>query len=186
MATTDTDTNELPKSLRLLQKYNFTDEIESTAQSMPSDFFIRLSSIPGDILVPGLVFFALRDVDAQILHIGQTISGPPAVTGVINRDRLASPLEKTIDDIAALPRTIDVHRTENESLTELEVVHEQSRGAKTVGSTLARTLDATDYDIVNVQTHDHRRGVSIYLRDPDSPSDCDIGERKTLADLLTR
>lgn len=186
MTTTDTDTTVLPKSLRILQKYNFTDEIESTAQTMPSDFFIRLNSLPSDLLIPGLVFFAIRDVNAEILHIGQTISGPPAVTGVIDRDRLAPPQTKTIEDIAALPRTIDVHRTDDANLTELEVIHEQRRGAKTVGSTLARTLDATDYEILNVQNHGHRCGVSIYLRDPDSPSDCDIEERKTLADLLTR
>lgn len=187
MNTTDTDTTELPKSLRLLSEYNFTGEVTTTAQSMPSDFFIRLSSIPGDILVPGLVFFALRDVNAEILNIGQTISGPPAVTGVIDRDRLAQPKEKTIDDIAALPRTIGVHRTEDANLTELEIVHEQGRGEKTVGSTIARTLDATDYEILNVQNHGHRRGVSIYIRDPgSSPSDCNIDEQKTLADLLTQ
>ncbi|ELZ40627.1 hypothetical protein C471_07586 [Halorubrum saccharovorum DSM 1137] len=185
MATSNTDTTELPKSLRLLQKYNFTDEIETTAPSMPSDFFIRLSSIPGDLLVPGLVFFALRDVNAEILHIGQTISGPPAVTGVIDRDRLAAPETKTIDDIAALPRTIDIHRTEDENLTELEVVHEQRKSAKLVGSTLSRTIDATGFEILNVQNHGHRSGVSVYLSDPDSPSDCDIDDRKTLADLLT-
>jgi hypothetical protein len=132
------------------------------------------------------VFFAIRDVNAEILNIGNTISGPPAVTGILDRDRLAPPQTKTIDDIAALPRTTDVHRTDDANLTELEVVHEQSRGSKTVGSTLARTLDATDYEILNVQNHGHRCGMSIYLRDPDSPSDCDIEEQKTLADLLTR
>jgi hypothetical protein len=185
MTTTETNKNILPKSLKILREYNFTDEIEVTAQSMPSDFFVRMNALPGDLLIPGLVFFALRDVNAEILHIGQTISGPPAVTGVIDRDRLASPSKKTIDNIAALPRTIDVHRTEYANLTELEIVHEQSRGAKTVGSTLTRTLDATDYEILNVQNHGHRRGVSIYIRDPNSPSDCDIDDQKTLADLLT-
>jgi hypothetical protein len=126
-------------------------------------------------------------VNAEILHIGQTISGPPAVTGVVDRDRLAPPSEKTIDDIAALPRTIGVHRTEDANLTELEVVHEQSRGEKTVGGTIARTHDATDYEILNVQNHGHRSGASIYIRDPGSSlSDCNIEDQKTLADLLTQ
>ncbi|MGQ3329941.1 hypothetical protein [Halorubrum sp. FL23] len=185
MTTTDTTTNEIPKSLKILREYNFTDEVTTTAQSMPSDFFIKLTKIPGDILVPGLVFLALRDVNAEILYIGQTIGGPPGVTGVIDRDRLASPQSKTIDDIAALRRTIDIHRTDD-NLTELEVIHEQSRGSKTVGSTLSRTIDASDYDIVNVQNHGHRTGVSIYLRDPDAEPDFDIDGQKTLADLLTR
>ncbi|CDK39458.1 hypothetical protein [Halorubrum sp. AJ67] len=187
MAPTETDTNTLPKSLRILSKYNFTDEVTVTAQSMPSDFFIRLNTLPGDLLVPGLIFFAIRDTNSEILNIGNTISGPPAVTGIIDRDRLTSPKKKTIDDIAALPRTLDIHRTDDANLTELEVVHEQRPGTKLVGSTIARTIDATEYEIVNVQTHDHRRGVSIYLHDPTHSSDHDINEeRKTLADLLTR
>jgi len=187
MTPTETETNTLPKSLSILSKYNFTDEVTVTAQSMPSDFFIRMTLIPGDLLVPGLVFFAIRDVNAEVLHIGNTISGPPAVTGIIDRDRLTSPKKKTIDDIAALPRTLDIHRTDNANLTELEVVHEQCPGEKLVGSTITRTIDATEYEIVNVQTHDHRRGVSVYLRDPTQSSDRNVDkERTTLADLLTR
>lgn len=187
MTLTKTETNTLPKSLRILNKYNFTDEVTVTAQSMPSDFFIRLNTLPGDLLVPGLVFFAVRDVNAEVLHIGNTISGPPAVTGILDRDRLTSPKKKTIDDIAALPRTLDIHRTDDANLTELEIVHEQRPGAKLVGSTIARTIDATKYEIVNVQGHDHRRGVSVYLQDPTKSSDRDTDkERKTLADLLTQ
>lgn len=109
------------------------------------------------------------------------------VTGIIDRDRLTSPKKKTIDDIAALPRTLDIHHTDNANLTELEVVHEQRPGEKLVGSTITCTIDATEYEIVNVQPHDYRCGVSVYLRDPTRSSDRDVDkERKTLADLLTR
>jgi hypothetical protein len=154
---------------------------------MPSDFFVRLNTLPGDLLVPGLVFFAIREVSAEVLHIGTTVSGSPAVTGVIDPDRVTPSPEKTIDDVAALPRTVGIHQTDDANLTEFEIVHEQRPGAKLVGSTLARTLEATEYGVVNVQSHGHRRGVSVYLRDPTSDiSDCTTEEHKTLADLLTQ
>lgn len=176
----NTDQN-LPQSITILEKYGFTKRVETTAENMPSDFYLEFREMPSDLLVPALVFFSIRDVDGAILSISHSVTRNPAINGLV--DSSDPNVTRSIEDIETLPRVASVNDTE-EQLSSYEIVIEQSRSKPMVDSSEARTIDSTELEILNLHDHSYRDGVSLYLRDPADSIDIEDDDYKTMADLL--
>lgn len=174
---------DLPRSITILEKYGFTRRVEVTADNMASDFFVEFEELPSDLLIPAIVFFGVRDVNGSVLSISRSVKRNPAITGLV--DSTDPSKTRDLSDLNALPRVVDITDTEEEPLSTVEIVIEQSTGKPILDSSECRYLDSMDYQITNLHDHSHTNGISVYLRDPSeqikTAGDTDW---KTMAELL--
>lgn len=158
-------------SLRSVESHPAVHDVTKTAGAMVSDWFVELEPLPGDLVVPNVVFRAVREADAKITSIKPTVDGNWSVSGGYH----GSEPEETnsLQDLEAAPEVQQTH-SHNHSRAHVELVVDEP------SNMLFFKIERAPYLVYNLQKHESREGWSLYLTDSEQLT----AEPRTLDELL--
>lgn len=143
---------------------DFTENPHSTVitdrhADAPGDWTLKLvEDIPGDILVPSSIFGTIRSYNAEIDYFGREDYGPQ----IGGRHPLGGSGDAGIE---VLEDSIRFHVFDIDD--DREADYECVVNANPSTDVFRKVQKRTRLQIKNIQEHDHRGGLSIYLNDPD-------------------